>query len=77
MCVAGVAAVVAEDQALVGLKVHDVLNFELCAFDQGDLFFRQAVEVIDEAVDLRVRGGNLAVQRGLLVRGFYGRALLL
>ena len=44
--------------------------FELCAFQQLDLYFRQAVEVIDEAVDLRVRGGNLAVQRGLLVRGF-------
>ncbi len=31
--------------------------------------FRQAVEGIDEAVDLGVCDGNLAVQRGLLVRG--------
>ena len=34
---------------------------------QLDPLCRQSVEMIDEAVDLGIRGGDLAVQRGLLL----------
>ena len=37
-------------------------------FDNLDFGFGQAVEVIDQAVNLCVRGGDLAFQRGLFLR---------
>ena len=41
-----------------------------------DFFFGQAVEVIDETINLRVRGGDLAFERGLFVRRSCGQLLV-
>ena len=43
-----------------------------CFFYDFDFGFGQIVKVIDEAVDLSVGGGDLAIQRGFLLRGLGG-----
>ena len=41
--------------------------FSSAAFNNRNFFFAEAVEVVDEAVDLLIRGRNLALEEGLVV----------
>jgi len=43
------------------------LSLLASAFDDGDFFFCEAVEFVDQLVDLLVGGGDLALEGGAVV----------
>ncbi len=50
-------------------RVSPVYLLFRCVFDNFDFVVGEAVEVVDEAVDLGVGGVDLALERGLVVAG--------
>jgi len=70
------AAYRAARQSPVHIKIassdEHLLAMTLRGLDQGDLVVRQAVELVDELVDLAVGGGDLTLELLVLLRGIGG-----